>query len=475
MEVQTVNQPPIEVDTPIVLHKRQSKAIIANADEILFGGAAGGGKSYLLRAAAINWCSTIPGLMCYLFRRQYPDLLSNHMEGPSSFRALLAPVVARGEARILQIEVQFQNGSRIFLRHCANENDVLNYQGAEIHLLLIDELTHFTETIYRFLRSRVRLGNFIVQPARYAHLFPRTLCASNPGGPGHHWVKQTWVDHGRDVIWQSPEGTRRLFIPATVDDNPTLLAHDPFYLKRLEGLGDPALVKAMRYADWDVVAGSMFGDKWNYQRHVVKPFPIPGNWDIWRGGDDGYAAPASIHWITQNPDTGTFYVIDEIYKTELLPQQLAVRILKKDKNIRVTWGFDLIERNEEQLTGDMDSAAFSDIGTGRPSRADQMNEHGCLWRPVEKGAGSRVMRCQMMHQALSPNPLEEKDENGEHWPGIRFFSHCTEAIRTIPALAVSERDPEDVDQDGETHAFDSITYGMSRKKRFFIDDKVYGI
>src|SRR6516165_9220667 len=90
------------IDASIPLHYRQLQALITNANEVLYGGASGGGKSYLLRAAAINWCSTIPGLMCFLFRRQYGDLMSNHMEGPSSFKVLLAPMVVTGKCRFKQ-------------------------------------------------------------------------------------------------------------------------------------------------------------------------------------------------------------------------------------------------------------------------------------------------------------------------------------------------------------------------------------
>jgi hypothetical protein len=465
------------IDARVPLHYRQLQALITDSNELLYGGAAGGGKSYLLRAAAIHWCSKVPGLVCFLFRRHYPDLMSNHMEGPSSFRALLAPLVQNGQCSIVQMEIRFHNGSKIFLRHCGHENDLMIYQGAEIHLLLMDELTHFTESMYRFLRGRVRLGSF-VPPYPYEAVLPRIVCASNPGSLGHHWVKQTWVDAGSEYIWLAPKkegGMRRQFLPATVEDNPTLLQNDPLYLDRLEGLGDPALVRAMREGDWNVVAGSMFGDKFRYGRHVVKPFPIPATWEIWRGGDDGYSAPAAVEWLAQNPDTGTIYVISEIYKTGQLPETLARATIYRDKHIRVSWDEDVIELNQEQLSGEMDSAAFSNTGTGKPSRAKQMNEFGTLWYPVEKGTGSRVMRVQMMHRALSDNPKEEIMSDGRHRPGLQIFSHCVDLIRTLPTLPVSPRDPEDVDADSETHAFDAVTYGMTRRKRMFAEQRVYGL
>lgn len=84
------------------LHPKQTEVLLSPATEILFGGAAGPGKSHLLRVAAIIWCNDIPGLQVYLLRRTYPELWANHMEGPKSFPALLAPWVRMGKRQTLQ-------------------------------------------------------------------------------------------------------------------------------------------------------------------------------------------------------------------------------------------------------------------------------------------------------------------------------------------------------------------------------------
>ena len=110
-----------------------------------------------MRVCAIAWCAAIPGLQVYLFRRTRDDLAKNHVEGPKGFRALLGRWVAAGGCEIVADEIRFCNGARIYLCHCKDEKDIYKYQGAEIHVLLIDELTHFTETMYRFLRNRVRM------------------------------------------------------------------------------------------------------------------------------------------------------------------------------------------------------------------------------------------------------------------------------------------------------------------------------
>ncbi|MGB8840017.1 MAG: hypothetical protein WCC64_03000, partial [Aliidongia sp.] len=69
------------------LHAKQGVALETVATDVLSGGAVGGGKSHLMRAAAIMWCGMIPGLQVYLFRRLRDDLVKNHIEGPSGFRA----------------------------------------------------------------------------------------------------------------------------------------------------------------------------------------------------------------------------------------------------------------------------------------------------------------------------------------------------------------------------------------------------
>lgn len=243
------------------LHPKQDLAFNSPATEILYGGAAGGGKSHLMRIVAILWCASIPGLQVYLFRRLRDDLIKNHMEGPSGFRNLLAGWVACGFCVIIEDQIRFWNGSKIYLCHCKDEAHRFKYQGAEIHVLIIDELTHFTEKIYRFLRNRVRMVG-ITLPAQYKGKFPRILCGANPGGIGHQFVKATFIDGVAPLrIYRAANdegGMLRQYIPAKLEDNPSMADQDPGYENRLNGLGSEALVKAMRDGDWDIIEGAFF-------------------------------------------------------------------------------------------------------------------------------------------------------------------------------------------------------------------------
>ncbi|TGR83583.1 terminase [Mesorhizobium sp. M2D.F.Ca.ET.223.01.1.1] len=456
-------------------HKKQTLAFHSTATEILYGGAAGGGKSHLMRQAAIMWCAEIPGLQVYLFRRISDDLTKNHMEGPQGFRALLAGWVACGWVEIIEDEIRFWNGSKIFLCHCKDEKHRFKYQGAEIHVLLIDELTHFTEVIYRYLRMRVRMVG-IKLPEKYKGCFPRILCGANPGGIGHQFVKQTFVDGAVPMeirqAAKSEGGMRRQFIPALLEDNPSMNDNDPEYENRLHGLGSEALVRAMRYGDWDVIEGAFF-DNMDRRRHVIRPFQIPEHWTRFRAGDWGSAKPFAFGWYAVASDDtivapgiviprGALVKYREWYgiKTDKDGQYKPDTGLKMHADavgagVRERDGTDVISY------GVLDPAAFSQ--DGGPSIAERMargtdGKNGATFRPADNarvaGRGAMGGWDQMRGRLTG-------DEDGR--PMLFFFETCVHTIRTIPALQHDENRPEDLDTTQEDHAADETRYAcMSR-------------
>lgn len=459
----------------LALQRQQAKALTCPASEKLYGGAAGGGKSHLIRAAAIFYCQAIPKLQVYLFRRNHGDLELNHMQGPTSFREMLAPLVNSGQAQIVGREIRFANGSRVHLCHLQYTKSLQKYHGAEIHLLLMDELTHFTEHEYRYLRGRLRIGGLQV-PAEHQGAIPGIISGTNPGSIGHNWVKRSFVNHGPMTIHKTPKeegGMRRVYIPAKVTDNPAMLENDPDYIDRLEGLGDELLIKALLEGDWNIVAGAMFGDKWRKDRHTCDPFAIPETWKIWTGADDGYAAPAAWYWLTENPDTGTIYALAEIYRSGMLAPDYASRVQELQQNIPIAtpngverWG----DRPREDITGLMDSGAFADTGQGEISRGNQMKTAGLRIKPVDKWPGSRIHRVQNFHRLMAPN---KRDPKGR--PGIVFFRNCRAAIETIPSLPRDDKNMEDVDTDADDHAFDGVTYALQFKDKSMRRTRVKGL
>ena len=446
------------------LHARQGEAFNTEATENLYGGAAGGGKSHLMRVAATIWAANIPGLQVYLFRRIRDDLVKNHMEGAKGFRAMLAGWVECGFVKIVEDEIRFWNGSKIYLCHCKDEKDIYKYQGAEIHVLLIDELTHFTEAMYRFLRNRVRMVGVKI-PDEYKGKFPRILCGANPGNVGHQWVKTTFVDRGEYVIDKMPApegGMLRQYIPARLEDNPSMAEDDPEYEARLEGLGSEALVKAMRWGDWDVVEGAFF-DTLSRHKHMVKPFKIPSGWHKFRSADWGSAKPFSVGWWAVATDT----IQTACGKT--IPRGAIVRYRewygcvdgKPDTGLKLTAeevGKGIKERDDGEALGlsVIDPAAFAQ--DGGPSLASRIMSEGVHFSPADnKRVAQRgaLGGWDMMRHRINGN--------GDGQPMLFVFETCRDWWRTVPVLQHDDKRPEDLDTNAEDHAADETRYAcMSR-------------
>lgn len=451
------------------LHRRQGEAFLSPAREILFGGGAGGGKSHLMRVAAIAWCYEISGLQVYLFRRVSPDLWKTHMEGPQGFPALLASWVDAGKVSInySKGEITFANGSKIFLCHCQYEKDVYKYQGPEFHVLMVDELTHFSEFQYRYLRSRVRMAG-VQLSERYQGLFPRVLASSNPGNIGHNWVKEMFVSPQPPMtIWQ-PEDVAfsRQFIPSLLTDNPSVNPEE--YRKTLEGLGNPELVKAMLQGSWDIVAGGMFDDVWNPDIHVVEPFEIPKTWRIDRSFDWGSSKPFSVQWWAESDGTesdagivprGTLFLANEWYGWNGKPNE-GCRMLASE----VAKG--IVEREEEWgwrgrvKPGPADPSIFA-TENGMCIANDMLRlpdgSGGVSW---ERADNERKPGWERLRKLLKASLADHMEE-----PGLFVFNRCRHFIRTVPVLPRDERDPDDVDSDAEDHEGDAARYKAMANRR----------
>jgi hypothetical protein len=398
------------------------------------------------------------------------------MEGPTAFPALLSPFIDSGHARInySKGKIDFWNGAAIHLCHCQYEKDVFKYQGAEIHVLLIDELTHFTDKIYRFLRGRCRLGGLDL-PKEYHGKFPVIINGANPGGIGHNWVKKTFINNCKPMeirqMSKADGGMRRQYIPARLEDNPTLMENDPDYADRLEGLGNPALVRAMRKGDWNIVSGGMVDDLWDDKVHILKPFAIPPSWAIDRSMDWGSSKPFSIgYWATSD---GTPVLLMD-GKTRTFPRNTKIRIAEwYGCTANANEGLKLPAREvaremkvREQAfewgkrikDGPADSSIFDT--DNEISIADDFKKEGIKWLAADKRPGSRVNGANQIRTLLKAAVTNPKEE-----AGLYVFDCCRAFIDQIPVIPRDENKTDDVDTDAEDHIWDETRYQVARKQQ----------
>jgi predicted phage terminase large subunit-like protein len=274
--------------------------------EALFGGAAGGGKSQALLMAALQYVD-VPGYSALLFRRTYADLT---LPGALLDRARdwLGPTDAVWNDR--EKTWRFPSGATLTFGYLDTENDRLRYQGAEAQFVGFDELTQFGERDYRYLFSRLRRLQGSPVPIRMR-------AASNPGGPGHEWVKARFVDSDNE----------RPFVPARLSDNPSLDTAE--YEDSLAEL-DPITRRQLLEGDWTARAGgSLFRREWF---KVVEAVPAHAKrvryWDL--------ASTEKVEGDSSDPDwtvgtllsrtsDGTF-TIEDVARTRSRPADVEALV-----------------------------------------------------------------------------------------------------------------------------------------------------
>ena len=410
----------------IEITEKQEQFINSEAFETLFGGAAGGGKSYGQLVDALLYALKYPKSKQIIFRRTFPDLEKSLIRVSLEFY----PREAASYNSSKHIWT-FKNGSIIDFGYIDSENDVYQYQSAEYDVIRFDELTHFTEYMYTYMISRCRGAN----------PYPKHIKSStNPGGVGHSWVKARFIDIGEpnkihEITLENGKKSTVIFIPSLVQDNMFLLDNDPDYIDRLELLPEKEK-QALLYGDWDIFDGQFFTE-FDRKIHVITPFEIPKDWRIYRTRDYGLDMCAT-YWIAMDYQMNV-YVYKELYESDLIVSEAARKINEMtDEKIQIDYAPpDLWNRNKD---------------TGK-STADIFAENR---QYLTKADNNRITGWLAVHEWLKPYT----DEQGQLNSKLKIFSNCVNLIRTLPAVQHDEKNPNDVAVEPHelTHAPDALRY-----------------
>lgn len=403
-------------DFEIRITPRQRDFLAATATEVLFGGAAGGGKSYGQLVDALRYAIRYPGSKQLILRRTYAELDKSLIRvAQGLYPRSIYTYNATGHIG------RFQNGSILDFGYCAGENDVFQYQSAEYDVIRFDELTHFTSFQYLYLISRLRGANG----------FPKQVKSStNPGGVGHMWVKERFIDPMPPDTVFSDGRTTRIFLPSRIDDNTFLMKGDPDYKKRLCELPD-AQKRALLYGDWNIFEGQYFPE-FSPQVHIIDPFPIPKEWRRYRTIDYGLDRLACL-WVAVSPE-GDAYVYKELCESNLIISDAAAAITArtgKDEIYATLAPPDLWSRSQE--TGKSKALLFAENGVSF-TRSGNDRETG--WLAVKE--------------------LLKVREDGT--ARLRIFRQCTELCRCLPMLQIDPAAPCDTltEPHAITHAPDAL-------------------
>ena len=402
----------------------------ATEDEVLYGGAAGGGKSYVQLIDNLVYAIKYPGIKQLVLRRSFPELER------SLIRVMLEmypqSIYAYNSSKHT---CRFNNGSITDFGFCDNENDVYKYQSTEYDVIRIDECTHFTQAMYEYLRTRIRGAN----------KFPKQMkCSTNPGNVGHQYFKQRFIDCMPPMVTYEAKNPRtgkvqtRLFIPSRVTDNKFLMEADPEYIARLEDLPDEQR-KALLDGSWDLYEGQFFPE-FDRAIHVVKEVPErTKDWRIYFTMDYGLDMFAGYFIACDTKDNG--YVLGEIYEPNVIVSEAAKMIGQKRRSLGIV-------KCDEYL-------APSDMWIRRQetgmSVADIFRKSGIL---LHKTSRDRIAGWAATKEWLHPY----KDEQGLYTARLHIHESCVNLIRCIPALQYDQHRPSDaaVTPHEITHAPDAL-------------------
>lgn len=404
---------------------------------ILYGGAAGGGKSHALRWHLITACLKHANFTALLLRRTFPELDKTHI---LKLRTEVPELIAKWNGT--QRRLEFPNGSILQFGHCEREPDVKQYLSTEWGAIGIDEASQWTPWQLRMLASRLRSID--------SEVHPQIIYATNPGGPSHLFLKARFLTKQVDLTDDPAyDPNDHEFIPAFVADNAYL---GEAYTLRLLSL--PAAEReAYLYGNWDSFAGQYF-DEWSTNLHTLPAFEIPEWWERVGGLDWGFSPSPAYFGVGAIDPHERIWAYKEIVLGKTSPKE---------------WGRLIHEKCPLESEQRMCVWGDTQMWTQQPDRgvsiADDINEalanvgSGIYLMPANK---DRINGWARMHQYLD---TRRPQPGGGVGPWLRYFKHnpisgmgCPYAIETIPSQIHKDDNSGDLKKGPTDHGCDGWRY-----------------
>lgn len=412
--------------------------------EVLYGGAAGGGKTDCIVAEALRDVGN-EDYRGILLRRTFPESEEIIDRCENLYHLLGGEYVNKFW--------HFPSGAKIKVGSMQREKDKYAYRGKTYHYIGFDETSMFSPTQYLYLFSRCRSTN--------PNIKPRIRGGTNPGGEGHQFLKdrfQIGIIPPGQTIFDARTGLSRVFIPAKLKDNPTLALNDPDYVKRLMALPELERMRLMEGL-WDAFEGQAIPelniDVHAMERHGMKPSDIPKEWPRYRSFDWGYATPFSVGWWAADID-GRLYRYREWYgqkegdERNVGLRMNATEVAREIRRIEH-------DANEKILPGPADPDIWNPrwqgfsgkkFGVVGGSVAEDMAAEGVHFLQADN---DRILGRQQVHKRL------ELDERGD--PQIMVSVECKDFWRTMPLLREYHGNPEDIESKHvEDHIYSEVRY-----------------
>lgn len=453
---------PVRPDTPSGPNPIQQLAhdVAPHVDEFLFGGANGPGKTDWLIAEVLMTLHEWPGMPGIIFRDSYPNL----SQASGIIPRLLARVPRSvGAWNGTDHRWNFANGSTLQLSYMSRDSDVGNHLGGEHLIQGWDQLDQHTEYQYRILRTRLRIPEWL----RRRGARPRSIATANPGGRGHSWIRRRWRPGQFDRVHWRPEPTddeptpgTRYFLPGRVGDNPDI---DSGYVARLQAL-PPDERRARLEGDWDVYVGQRFTqwravpwwdsatDQWR-MAHVIEPGDLPIPLAGLRkavGIDYGTRSPFCALWGARLTEDLTV-VYREVYRAGLTARQQAEAVLAAEAPGERDEGRPLPVYIDPTTYAKGPDDQSDPPAPGLPPPGSIAHTYRMAGLPVRKANNARRAGVSAIDELLT--------YGSDGLPRLLVYSTCRNLCRTLPELQRdTKHDPEDVDTNGEDHAYDALRY-----------------